>query len=142
MLITWEEIAKFKWGSLNLRFLIFIRERNLNHQLKYFKCNFMNRPQISFKYKMNLNKNMRFSCLNETSFSEQPLALFALNVPTVFHISLFLLNCETTPTVTYCIYINSLHFFVGILHCVQKRNSAATEPKECTWLLMVNAHVF
>lgn len=47
---------------------------------------------------MNLNKNVRFSCLNGTSFSEQTLALLALNAPIVFHIFLFLLNGEATPT--------------------------------------------
>lgn len=105
----------------------------------------MNRPQIFLKYKMNLNKNVRFSCLNGTSFSEQTVALLALNIPIVFHIFLFLLNGEATPTdhtnnLLRLYYFPS--FFVDILHCVQKRNSAATEPKECTWLLTVNAHIF
>ena len=105
----------------------------------------MNRPQVFLKYKINLSKNMRFSCLKDTNFSDQPLASPTLNASLIFYIFLLLFYYETTPNDhtnnCYWTFIISSHFSWLFCTVCQKKLSASTEPEERTWPLAANTNI-
>ena len=113
--------------------------------MKCFRPNFMNRLLVFLIYKINLSKNMRFSCLKDINFSDQPLAWLTSNVPLIFHIFLLVFYYETTPTDhtnnCYRTYIISSHFSWLFCSVCQKKLPASAEPEECTWLLATNTQI-